>query len=457
MSGRSGLHRPLQSGIQITSRTGAASGTGFVGGGTLGCLATRSNGDKVLVTNLHVMVGTGRGENLTEPTGNEKMFQGGDSYAHKVGDIVDWEEVKIGRDNPMEVDAAICTLDDDIDPWGLDPDDLGATFRLHDEPHGNRSIIVGTKEPTSSLDVILLGGVTGEITGHVFGELENEFLFLGSFFNGLFWVSLDADTMPGNSGSPILHKVEDGVYELVGFHMGHLGDRRMGLACRASAVTRQLNVTFGHNKPIVNAGYTQQAHVGDLVTLDGSGSDPDNRGDVTFRWKQVFSPPSLVLSEDPVDLSDETDPSPTFTPVKVGNLEFELTVTDVDGLSASDAVTINVVPPPAPVANAGENRQEDTGVPVTLNGSTSTPMEGLTYSWVVEEPTHGVTLVDANTARPYFTSPVEDVDVAFTLTVTDGLGRTATASVTLRFRDTWSDWQDVVPIQHQGELAAGAR
>ena len=50
-----------------------------------------------------------------------------------------------------------------------------------------------------------------------------------------------------------------------------------------------------------------------LVTLDGSGSDPDNRGDVTFRWKQVFSPPSLVLSEDPVDLSDETDPSPTFT------------------------------------------------------------------------------------------------------------------------------------------------
>ncbi len=245
---------------------------------------------------------------------------------------------------------------------------------------------------------------------------------------------------------------------MAGIHMGkYEGNRRKSLSCRASAIERILRISFGHRKPVANAGNPQQPHVGDLVTLDGSGSDPDNRGDVTFRWKQVFSPPSLVLSEDPVDLSDETDPSPTFTPVKAGDLEFELTVTDVDGLSNSDTVTINVVPPPAPVANAGENRREDTGVPVTLNGSNSTPMEGLTYSWVMEEPTHGVTLQDADTARPYFTSPVEDVDVTFTLTVTDGTGRTATAQVTLRFRDTWSDWQDVVPIQRQGELVAGGR
>ena len=214
-----------------------------------------------------------------------------------------------------------------------------------------------------------------------------------------------------------------------------------------------------NRKPIVNVvdgegnviDSTIDAVVDTEVTLDASGSwDPD--GDrLFFSWDQPGASDPII----PVE--QRTERRVAFTPGEEGRLVFDLTVSDGLGGESTARVTINVVPPPAPVANAGENRQEDTGVTVTLDGSTSTPMEGLTYSWVVDEPTHGVTLVDANTARPHFTSPVEDVDVAFTLTVTDGAGRTATASVTLRFRDTWSDWQDVVPIQHQGELVAGAR
>ena len=49
------LHRPLQSGIKITSRTGGPLRTEYVGGGTLTGLATLSDGTKVLVTSMHVM------------------------------------------------------------------------------------------------------------------------------------------------------------------------------------------------------------------------------------------------------------------------------------------------------------------------------------------------------------------------------------------------------------------
>ena len=467
MSGVGIAHRPLVSGLEIVSRKGDENGTTFVGAGTLGGLATLSNGKKVLFTNAHVMAGLGPGRTLINPQGTELMFQGGEEWNHKVGSSLEWMEFTDGvGENSNEVDLAYCVMDDDIDVDDMDPDDLGAVYKLHDSPHSNRSIVKGVKEPVSGLRVICLGMQTGPIWGTIERANEMPDTIGGRSFKNLFTVEFDVQLTGGNSGSSILHELQPGVFQMVGILMarglpglfGVIGDRsNFGVCFPASAAQRALGLTFGHDKPRVSAGNDKQANVGDLVTLDGSGSDPDNRGDVTFRWKQVFSPPSLVLSEDPIDLSDETDPSPTFTPVKAGDLEFELTVTDVDGLSASDKVTINVVQPPAPVANAGEDRQEDTGVTVTLDGSTSTPMEGLTYSWVVEEPTHGVTLVDANTAWPHFISPVEDVDVAFTLTVTDGLGRTATASVTLQFRDTWSDWQDVVPIQHQGELVAGAR
>ena len=210
-----------------------------------------------------------------------------------------------------------------------------------------------------------------------------------------------------------------------------------------------------NRKPIVNVAHVVDgeanvidgaisAVVDTEVTLDASGSwDPD--GDrLFFSWDQPGASDLIIPAE------QRTERRVAFTPTEQGRLVFDLTVSDGLGGASTQRVTVNVVPPP-PVAHVGENRQEDTGVTVTLDGSKSTPMEGLTYSWVVDEPTHGVTLVDANTARPYFTSPVEDVDVTFTLTVTDGMDRTATASVTLQFRDTWSDWQDVVPIQHQGE------
>ena len=239
---------------------------------------------------------------------------------------------------------------------------------------------------------------------------------------------------------------------------GGYGSLRFRLTATDEYNLESIREVIVNRNPVAKPGENRDEVHLEEVTLDGRQSIDYARSteqditQLTYLWQQVFDSDPEAAQTPEIPLTNPTTDTARFTaPAENHRLKFKLTVTDRNNFSHSAEVTINVVPPPAPVANAGEDRQEDTGVTVTLDGSNSTPMEGLTYSWVVDEPTHGVTLVDANTARPHFTSPVEDVDVTFTLTVTDGAGRTATASVTLRFRDTWSDWQDVVPIQHQGE------
>lgn len=155
MSGEHAAHRPLVSGLRITSRDGDENDHTYVGGGTLGGLASLSDGTKVLFTNAHVTAGLDADGNIQNPEGTEKMFQGGDEWKHKVGSSVEWEELTDGEgENSNEVDLAYCVLDDDIDLDNMDRNDIGAVFKLHDSPHSNRSIVKGVKEPVSGLRVI---------------------------------------------------------------------------------------------------------------------------------------------------------------------------------------------------------------------------------------------------------------------------------------------------------------
>jgi hypothetical protein len=121
-------------------------------------------------------------------------------------------------------------------------------------------------------------------------------------------------------------------------------------------------------------------------------------------------------------------------------LVFELTVTDSRGRSAKDTVQVTVLDATSPpVANAGANLTVDEGVPVILDGSQSTPMNGtLSYRWV---QTSGapVTLSNASAAQPTFTSPsveANGVVLVFELTVTDSRGRSATDTVQVTVLDT---------------------
>jgi hypothetical protein len=87
--------------------------------------------------------------------------------------------------------------------------------------------------------------------------------------------------------------------------------------------------------PVADAGDDQDVAGGAVVTLNGAGSfDPDGTS-LTYRWRQTGGV-AVALSADDIA-------SPTFTAPNIdGSLEFELTVTDVEGLSSTDATTVTV-------------------------------------------------------------------------------------------------------------------
>jgi len=86
--------------------------------------------------------------------------------------------------------------------------------------------------------------------------------------------------------------------------------------------------------PTANAGTDQNVAGNSLVTLSGSGSDPDG-GSLNYSWAQTAG--TIVT------LTDSNTLTPTFyAPNVTETLTFKLTVTDDSGQSASDTVNVNV-------------------------------------------------------------------------------------------------------------------
>lgn len=91
--------------------------------------------------------------------------------------------------------------------------------------------------------------------------------------------------------------------------------------------------TIANTTPSANAGPSQQVTRGEVVTLTGSGTDPEGQA-LTYRWTQVAGP----------DVTGGagflTGPSPTFTaPGDVTTVRFELRVTDQGGSQSQASVT----------------------------------------------------------------------------------------------------------------------
>ena len=77
-----------------------------------------------------------------------------------------------------------------------------------------------------------------------------------------------------------------------------------------------------NGRPVANAGPDQTAYVGRLVTLDGSGNDPDD-DDLTYAWSFTSRPTGSQAA-----LSNATLPSATFTPDLPGTYTVQLIVDD---------------------------------------------------------------------------------------------------------------------------------
>jgi hypothetical protein len=186
--------------------------------------------------------------------------------------------------------------------------------------------------------------------------------------------------------------------------------------------TASFTMTVGVTDPIANAGPSQTAQVGTLVTLDGSASsDPNNFVPLTYAWSFVSKPVGST-----VVLSNSSIVNPTFTPDAVGDYLIQLIVTDAAGFFSPPAtVSVSTVASP-PVADAGPDQSVTViGTVVQLNGSQSYSPAGLaiTYQWsILAKPVgSNATLTAPTTATPSFVADLHG-NYSIQLIVTDSLG-----------------------------------
>ena len=173
----------------------------------------------------------------------------------------------------------------------------------------------------------------------------------------------------------------------------------------------------------------------------------------------------------PVSLINSSSAQPVFTAPDVGPngaaLTFQLTVTDNEGLQATDSCIVNVSwVNLAPTADAGIDQTVSEGASVALDGSgSSDPDDGIdSYLWNQTAGT-SVTLSNPTSPTPQFTAPYVATDgeaLRFRLTVTDGGGLSDTDTVIINISDsnqapTADAGPDQTVIRRRGRLCCLGR
>lgn len=174
--------------------------------------------------------------------------------------------------------------------------------------------------------------------------------------------------------------------------------------------------------PTVNAGANQSIS-GTSATLTAVASDPDGTI-ASYAWTQLPGGPSTAV------ISAPTAATTNVSGLLAGSYNFNVTVTDNSGGTASDQVAVTVNNPVPPVANAGPNQTITLPTSSTTLSGSGTDADGTIarYGWTqtagpttatIASPATASTLVSALVAGTY----------TFRLTVTDNSDRTGTDDV----------------------------
>lgn len=208
----------------------------------------------------------------------------------------------------------------------------------------------------------------------------------------------------------------------------------------ANISTVTVTVMADNDAPTANAGEAKTIARDDTYTFDGSGTDPEEQT-LSYLW----TVPTRAAGLMPVVLSDVNIANPALvspTDVLVDeDLEFILIVGD-GTMMVTDTViiTIQAGAVGAPIADAGDNQMVNEGNTVTLDGSASSSIVELSYSWTLQAgapvtvDTSGFT-----NARPVFVVPrtaTSNFQLVFTLRVSDILSQVATDTVIISVRAT---------------------
>jgi hypothetical protein len=198
------------------------------------------------------------------------------------------------------------------------------------------------------------------------------------------------------------------------------GDYVVGLVVNDGSVNSAqdtITISTTNSPPAADAGPDRSAHVGSNVVLDGTGSSDADGNPLTFAWSVVSRPAGSAAS-----INFPTSVSPTFVPDVAGSYLIQLIVNDGLLTSTPDTMMIDTGNSP-PVANAGPNQTVAPGANVTLNGSTSTDVDGdpLSFAWSFVARPAGSAAMLSNPAAvlPTFTAD-RPGDYLVQLVVNDG-------------------------------------
>ncbi len=188
--------------------------------------------------------------------------------------------------------------------------------------------------------------------------------------------------------------------------------------------TDSVTITATNIPPVAEAGPDSSLEIYHSKTLVGDLShETDNHLPITYLWTVDKKPAGSSIT-----LANPTDSRPSFTPDKVGDYVFTLTVTDNLGLSSTpDSVTITATNAP-PVPNALQDQTVTVNTLVTLGGGVYDPGDHypLSFAWTVDKkPAGSAIIIDTTAQYPTFT-PDKAGYYVFTQIVTDHYGASST-------------------------------